>query len=48
MIALFAVETKKALFQNRVLSVPKRERKADVLMAIADSRDAVLVPTIGP
>src|SRR4029077_20042512 len=33
-------------FQNRVPAVPHRQREANHLMAIADSRDAIFAPTI--
>src|SRR6185437_1352774 len=46
-VSLRIREAKQALFQDRIVLVPKRESKADVLMAVADSADAILTPAIG-
>src|SRR5436853_2258904 len=47
MVAFVAGQSKGALFEDRIAAVPERDRKADELMPIADSRKAVLVPAIG-
>src|SRR3954447_6894597 len=46
-VTLVTVETEKALFQERVLLVPKCECEADVLMAVANPPDTVLIPAVG-
>src|SRR5581483_3405003 len=46
-VAFFVREAEEALLQNRIVSVPERETKADGLMAIAESGEAVLVPAVG-
>jgi hypothetical protein len=46
-IALVAGEPEQPLFQDRVASVPQRQREADALVAIADAEQAVLVPPVG-
>ena len=47
-IALSAVEAEQALLEDRVLTVPQRQRKAGVLQQIAQARQAVLVPAEDP
>jgi hypothetical protein len=47
MIAFMAVQAIEPLFENRVLAVPQREREAQVLMAIAETCEAVFIPTVG-
>ena len=46
-VALGPGQAEEALLQDRVLPVPQRQREADLLLAIADAGDAVLVPAIG-
>ncbi len=45
-VALRAGQAEQALFEERVAVVPEREPEADVLMAIADAGEAVLVPAV--
>src|SRR6266496_2674384 len=47
MVAFAAGKSEGTLFQNRIATVPKRERETDCLMAIADARQAVFVPAKG-
>ena len=46
-IAFVAGEAEEALLEDRVAAVPEREGEADVLVAVADAGDAVLVPAVG-
>ena len=46
-IAFAACEAEEALLYDRIVAIPKRQRKADSLVTVADAGDAVLVPTIG-
>ena len=46
-VAFVAGQAEEALLQDRIAPVPQSERKADLLMAIADAGDAVLIPAIG-
>ena len=46
-IALAVGEAEQALLEDRVLAVPERERQADPLLVVRDSRDAVLAPAVG-
>ena len=46
-ISLFSGEPEKAFFQDGVAAVPQRQRKAKVLMAVADAGDAVFAPAVG-
>ena len=46
-VALGAGEAEEPLLQDRIAPVPQREREADVLVAIADAGEAVLVPAVG-
>src|ERR1700738_1607787 len=48
MIALVAVQAEEAFFEDRIAAVPHSDRKANVLMAVADAGDTVLVPPIRP
>src|SRR5580658_5100019 len=45
-IPLIRREPKHALFQNRIAAIPKRQRKHQQLIAVADSRDAIVAPAI--
>jgi hypothetical protein len=47
-IALGPGQSEEALLEDRVLSVPHGQCQADLLLAIADAGNAVLVPPIGP
>ena len=47
MVTLAAGQAEKALFEDRILSIPERDRKADPLMPVRDAADAVVVPPIG-
>ena len=46
MVALIGGQTEHPLLQYRIGAVPQRERKTQPLLVVADSRDAVLAPTI--
>src|SRR5262249_32934455 len=46
-VALIPGEAEEPLFENRIASVPERDGEADVLVAVADSGDAVLTPAVG-
>jgi hypothetical protein len=46
-VALVAGQAEEALLQNRVAAVPQRQRETQLLVAIADAGNAVLVPAIG-
>src|SRR5579859_2125955 len=45
-IAFFIGQAEKAFFQNGVAFIPQRQSEADALMAVAESGDSVLTPTI--
>jgi hypothetical protein len=45
-IAFVAREPEEPFFEDRILAVPKRQGKADVLVAIANAADAVFTPTV--
>ena len=47
-VAFIACESEQPFFKDRIAAVPKRQRKADLLMAVADARDAVFIPAIRP
>ena len=47
MIALVAGQAEEAFFQDRIAAVPQRDGEADVLVAVADARDAIFIPAIG-
>jgi hypothetical protein len=47
MVALGAGQAKHPLFQERIAAVPKSQTKTQILMAITNARDAVLIPTVG-
>src|SRR5271156_6912748 len=46
-IALAVGQAEKPLLQDRVLSVPQRQRKTQPLLLVADARQTVLAPAIG-
>jgi len=46
-VAFVSGEAEEAFFQDGVAAVPERHREADLLMAVADSGDAVFVPAVG-
>src|SRR5690606_15354696 len=48
LISLRTGESEQPFFQYLVLSVPERDRKTNVLLAVADRRDAILVPAERP
>src|SRR5208283_6143251 len=45
-IAFIARKPEDALLQDGILLVPQRQREADVLVAVADTGNAVLVPAV--
>jgi hypothetical protein len=45
-IALMTSDTKEPLLQNGVYSIPKSQRKAQVLMIVADAGQAIFTPAI--
>src|SRR6266702_8767762 len=45
-IAFVAGKPEQALFQDRIAAVPQRERKTDLLVAVADACDAVFIPAV--
>ena len=47
-ISLVAGQAEQPLLQDRIASVPERQREADLLMPVADAGDAVLVPAVRP
>ena len=46
-IAFVAGEAEEPLFQDRIASVPQRDREADLLMTVRNARDPVFVPAVG-
>ncbi|MFM0476997.1 hypothetical protein [Paraburkholderia strydomiana] len=46
MIAFAIGETEQALLQDRIVPVPKRERKAEPLLIVAQSAESVLAPSV--
>src|SRR5262249_40964772 len=48
MIALAVGQSKQALFENRILAIPQRQREAEPLFVVGDSGQAILAPAIGP
>src|SRR5215470_5930367 len=46
-IAFVACKPKNALLQDGIAAIPKSEREADHLMAIADTGDSVFSPAVG-
>ena len=47
-IAFAAGQTKQALLENCIAAVPQGQGEADALVAIADSCEAILIPSVGP
>ena len=47
MVSFLVRQAEKALFENRVLLIPERERETDVLVPVANSADAVFAPAVG-
>src|ERR1051325_11547082 len=47
-IALLTCESEQTLFEYRISAVPKRQREANELVAIADAADSVFAPSIRP
>ena len=47
MIALRVGEAKETFFEDRILSVPERERETKPLMVIAESGNSIFAPTVG-
>src|SRR5262249_18997324 len=47
-IAFVAAQTEEPLFENRIAPVPQRQREADQLMMVRESREAVFVPAVDP
>jgi hypothetical protein len=45
-ISLVASEAEESLLQNGVAFVPKGEREADLLVAVADARESVFIPPV--
>src|SRR5579864_7893109 len=45
-IAFFIGQAEKTLFQNGVAFIPQRQSEADALVAVAESGDSILAPTI--
>src|SRR5207249_1535182 len=45
-ISLRIAQTKKALFQNRVATIPKRQRKTKSALAVAPAEQAIFAPAI--
>ena len=46
-VALVAGQAEQPLLQDRVAAVPQREAETDLLVTVADCRQAVLVPAVG-
>ena len=47
-VIAFAVgQAKQALFENRILAVPQRNRETNVLILVAPTRESVFAPAIG-
>src|SRR6266545_1215281 len=46
-IAFAAGQTEYALFQNRIATIPQRQRETHHLLTIADSGQTVFVPAVG-
>src|SRR5678815_61042 len=47
-VSLRVRQAEHTLFQDRVLSIPERQREADPHLVVADAEDPVLSPAIGP
>ena len=46
-IALRAGQAEQPLLQDRIMSIPERQREAEILVAVANSGESILVPAIG-
>ena len=46
-VALRARQAEEPLLQDRILSVPERDREADVLVAVGNAHQTVLAPAVG-
>ena len=46
MITLAVGQTEEALLQNRIMSVPQRQSKTEVLFVVGKSREPVFAPTV--
>jgi hypothetical protein len=47
-VALGVRQAEEALLQNRILAVPQRQGEAEPLFVVADARQAVPSPAVGP
>jgi hypothetical protein len=47
MITFMGSESEHAFFENRVVSIPESESKAEILVAIANTGNAIFIPTVG-
>jgi hypothetical protein len=47
MVALTATETKEPFFQDRITTIPERQRETQPLVIIGDAGETVLTPTVG-
>jgi len=45
-IAFGSTETEKALFENWIAAIPKRQRNAQTLVIVANTSDAIFSPAI--
>ena len=48
MIPLRARDAKEPFFKHSILLIPQGKRKAETLVVVADARDAVFSPPVGP
>jgi hypothetical protein len=46
-VPLAVGEPEQGLFQDRILLVPQRQRKAELLLIITDAPEPVLTPAVG-
>ncbi len=46
-IALFAREAKETFFEEWITAIPQGDGEADLLVAVADSGQAVFIPAVG-
>ena len=42
-----AGEAEEAFFQDRIMTVPERQGKADVLVTVTEAGEPVFIPTVG-
>jgi hypothetical protein len=47
MIAFMCGETEHAFFENGIVSIPESDGKAEILVTIAKTGDAIFIPTVG-